>query len=149
MLTNFLAKVAWKRPIQGVREMCDVCDTTLFDIHWACNKCGFAVCAECYHSHSHDEANPDTDENKWLTCSANRHEHEPETLMITQIIPSDGNIVQLIISCNTCKIRIFWNICSVKSYPFYLARSKYLCIIPLIACVLSKLPDLRIGSNLI
>lgn len=86
-----LAKVAWKRPIQGVREMCDVCDATLFDIHWACQKCGFAVCADCYRSHSStDGASPVPDENRWLTCSANRQEHEPETLMITQIVPSDG-----------------------------------------------------------
>lgn len=40
--------VAWKRVIQGVREMCDVCETTLFNYHWACGKCGFVVCIDCY-----------------------------------------------------------------------------------------------------
>ena len=40
--------VAWKRVVQGVREMCDVCETTLFNIHWACSKCGFVVCIDCY-----------------------------------------------------------------------------------------------------
>lgn len=45
----FLAKVvAWKRVVQGVREMCDVCETTLFNYHWACGKCGFVVCLDCY-----------------------------------------------------------------------------------------------------
>ena len=34
--------------IQGVREMCDVCDTTLFNMHWCCHKCGFVVCIDCY-----------------------------------------------------------------------------------------------------
>lgn len=40
--------VAWKRVVQGVREMCDVCETTLFNYHWACGKCGFVVCIDCY-----------------------------------------------------------------------------------------------------
>lgn len=40
--------VAWKRVVQGVREMCDVCETTLFNYHWVCAKCGFAVCIDCF-----------------------------------------------------------------------------------------------------
>lgn len=40
--------VAWKRVVQGVREMCDVCETTLFNYHWTCGKCGFVVCIDCY-----------------------------------------------------------------------------------------------------
>lgn len=40
--------VTWKRVVQGVREMCDVCETTLFNIHWVCHKCGFVVCIDCY-----------------------------------------------------------------------------------------------------
>lgn len=40
--------VAWKRVVVGVREMCDVCDTTLFNYHWVCEKCGFVVCIDCY-----------------------------------------------------------------------------------------------------
>lgn len=34
--------------MRGVREMCDVCETTLFNIHWVCRKCGFGVCLDCY-----------------------------------------------------------------------------------------------------
>lgn len=46
---NFIDKtIAWKRVVQGVREMCDVCETTLFNFHWACGKCGFVVCLDCY-----------------------------------------------------------------------------------------------------
>ncbi|KAH8027750.1 hypothetical protein HPB51_009417 [Rhipicephalus microplus] len=26
--------ILWKRVVQGVRELCDVCDTTLFNTHW-------------------------------------------------------------------------------------------------------------------
>lgn len=40
--------IAWKRVVQGVREMCDVCETTLFNFHWACGKCGYVVCIDCY-----------------------------------------------------------------------------------------------------
>ena len=40
--------MAWKRAVRGVREMCDVCETTLFNIHWVCRKCGFGVCLDCY-----------------------------------------------------------------------------------------------------
>ncbi|XP_009873526.1 PREDICTED: lysine-specific demethylase 3A-like, partial [Apaloderma vittatum] len=41
-------QVAWKRAVRGVREMCDVCDTTIFNLHWVCSKCGFGVCVDCY-----------------------------------------------------------------------------------------------------
>ena len=42
--------IAWKNVVQGVREMCDVCETTLFNFHWACGKCGYVVCIDCYKS---------------------------------------------------------------------------------------------------
>uniref|UniRef100_A0A182SPQ9 Uncharacterized protein n=1 Tax=Anopheles maculatus TaxID=74869 RepID=A0A182SPQ9_9DIPT len=40
--------IAWKQAVHGVREMCDVCQTTLFNHHWVCSKCGFVVCIDCY-----------------------------------------------------------------------------------------------------
>ena len=42
--------VAWKRAVAGVREMCDACATTVFNIHWVCEKCGFGVCPDCFRS---------------------------------------------------------------------------------------------------
>ncbi|KAL7059978.1 hypothetical protein AAHC03_010150 [Spirometra sp. Aus1] len=45
--------VAWKRPVQGVREMCDVCETTMFNSHWVCTKCGYSVCSACYFAKSY------------------------------------------------------------------------------------------------
>ncbi|CAJ0952941.1 unnamed protein product [Ranitomeya imitator] len=42
------AKIAWKRAVRGVREMCDACEATLFNVHWVCQKCGFVVCLDCY-----------------------------------------------------------------------------------------------------
>jgi len=38
----------WKRMVDHVREMCDVCATTVFNYHWTCDNCGFMVCPECF-----------------------------------------------------------------------------------------------------
>ncbi|XP_058504984.1 lysine-specific demethylase 3B isoform X1 [Solea solea] len=84
-------KVAWKRAVRGVREMCDVCETTLFNIHWVCRKCGFGVCLDCYRLRR-NRPREDVDEGSedevfaWLKC-AKGQPHEPQNLMPTQIIP--------------------------------------------------------------
>ncbi|KAH9518478.1 Lysine-specific demethylase 3A [Bulinus truncatus] len=83
------AKIVWKRAVMGVREMCDVCDTTLFNMHWVCQKCGFVVCLDCYKVRIKDSKKALTDD-KWLTCSANRQAHKASEMMLTQIIPSDA-----------------------------------------------------------
>ncbi|KAK3535412.1 hypothetical protein QTP70_016780 [Hemibagrus guttatus] len=87
-------KVAWKRAVRGVREMCDVCETTLFNIHWVCRKCGFGVCLDCYRlrkSQPCDDVDDSSDEEvfSWLKC-AKGQPHEPQNLMPTQIIPGTG-----------------------------------------------------------
>lgn len=97
---HFPAKMAWKRAVQGVREMCDVCDATLFNVHWVCEKCGFAVCIDCFrmrsfirereHCRDEDCRMCEHHKRKWLTCSANRQAHETNQLTMAQIIPSDG-----------------------------------------------------------
>ncbi|XP_030635590.1 lysine-specific demethylase 3B isoform X2 [Chanos chanos] len=84
-------KVAWKRAVRGVREMCDVCETTLFNIHWVCRKCGFGVCLDCYRlrrTRPPEEADegPEDEVFSWLKC-AKGQPHEPQNLMPTQIIP--------------------------------------------------------------
>jgi hypothetical protein len=70
--------VAWKRVVQGVREMCDVCEATLFNKHWACGKCGFVVCIDCYRTRTSGEAaagdteadsSRDRDRFSWLFCT--------------------------------------------------------------------------------
>ena len=48
LFLSLSAKIAWKRAVRGVREMCDACEATLFNIHWVCQKCGFVVCLDCY-----------------------------------------------------------------------------------------------------
>lgn len=81
--------------MQGVREMCDVCETTLFNYHWACGKCGFVVCIDCYKARKYgevkiwSEGTRDRDDFFWLFCT-NRASHEQEKLMLTQIIAGDS-----------------------------------------------------------
>ncbi|XP_062331946.1 lysine-specific demethylase 3B isoform X2 [Osmerus eperlanus] len=84
-------KVAWKRAVRGVREMCDVCETTLFNIHWVCRKCGFGVCLDCYRLRRNKpqedvDEGPEDEVFSWLKC-AKGQPHEPQNLMPTQIIP--------------------------------------------------------------
>ncbi|XP_054167428.1 lysine-specific demethylase 3B-like [Oppia nitens] len=87
--------ITWKRVVQGVREMCDVCETTLFNIHWVCDKCGFVVCIDCYKARKvgsiKEDMCPakDRDGFQWLLCN-NRQQHEPQRLEVTQIIAASA-----------------------------------------------------------
>ena len=74
--------------------MCDVCDATLFNHHWACGRCGFVVCVDCYRSRLNPGPGParvwgdcekDRDSFSWLLCTT-RQQHELQRLMLVQII---------------------------------------------------------------
>ncbi len=80
----------------GVREMCDVCDSTLFNHHWACARCGFVVCVDCYRSRREGrsgrtwgDSEKDRDSFSWLLCTT-RQQHEVERLMLVQIIAGNA-----------------------------------------------------------
>eukprot|EP00069_Balaena_mysticetus_P009216 bmy_20088T0 len=80
-------QVAWKRAVKGVREMCDVCDTTIFNLHWVCPRCGFGVCVDCYRmKRKNCQQGAAYKTFSWLRCVKSQI-HEPENLMPTQIIP--------------------------------------------------------------
>ncbi|OWK10484.1 KDM3A [Cervus elaphus hippelaphus] len=80
-------QVAWKRAVKGVREMCDVCDTTIFNLHWVCPRCGFGVCVDCYRmKRKNCQQGAAYKTFNWLRCVKSQI-HEPENLMPTQIIP--------------------------------------------------------------
>ncbi|XP_028939168.1 lysine-specific demethylase 3A [Ornithorhynchus anatinus] len=80
-------QVAWKRAVRGVREMCDVCDTTIFNLHWVCPRCGFGVCVDCYRMKKKSLHQGGVYKTfSWLKCVKGQV-HEPESLMPTQIIP--------------------------------------------------------------
>ncbi|XP_054716696.1 lysine-specific demethylase 3B-like [Uloborus diversus] len=89
--------ITWKRIVQGVREMCDVCYTTIFNIHWVCPICGLAVCIDCYkmrkqgiRSIEDEEDRPrNRDEYKWLLCTQ-KELHVQENMVMAQIIPGQA-----------------------------------------------------------
>ena len=89
-------KVVWKKAVKGVREMCDVCKTTLFNHHWTCGRCGIYICLDCYKFRVgglvKDQPPLDssfTDEYNWPLCT-NSEEHKIEKLMLAQIIPKNA-----------------------------------------------------------
>ena len=109
----FVGEVTWKRPLLRVREMCDVCSTTLFNIHWTCSLCGYCACIDCFREvavpvHSggqYDEsvADPRAREvastqtqaaagRRWSICTIAHYPHDPDKMKLTHIIPSDGII---------------------------------------------------------
>lgn len=109
-------KILWKKNIHGVREMCDVCKTSLFNHHWFCGKCGFAVCIDCFGIDDlFGTLNKQYSKKKWLSCS-NKEEHKADKLSITHIIPGDSlnKIWQTMHSvCETFNIHLNC-ICSFK-----------------------------------
>ncbi|KAM4867767.1 lysine-specific demethylase 3A isoform 2-T4 [Thomomys bottae] len=114
-------QVAWKRAVKGVREMCDVCDTTIFNLHWVCPRCGFGVCVDCYRmKRKNCQQGAAYKTFSWLRCVKSQI-HEPDNLMPTQIIPGKalydvGDIVH--------SIRAKWGIkancpCSNRQFKFF------------------------------
>ncbi|KAL6477872.1 hypothetical protein MHYP_G00137070 [Metynnis hypsauchen] len=79
------SQVLWKRAVRGVREMCDACEATLFNMHWACHKCGFVVCMDCYKARERKSAK-DKELYTWVRCVKNQP-HDIKNLMPTQIVP--------------------------------------------------------------
>uniref|UniRef100_A0A9J7XRB8 JmjC domain-containing protein n=1 Tax=Cyprinus carpio carpio TaxID=630221 RepID=A0A9J7XRB8_CYPCA len=78
-------QIMWKRAVRGVREMCDACEATLFNMHWACHKCGFVVCMDCYKAREKKKAK-DKELYVWVRCVKNQP-HDFKNLMPTQIVP--------------------------------------------------------------
>ena len=107
--------VSWRRQHPGVREMCDVCSTTIFNIHLTCPTCGIMVCHDCYTARldgtrymtSGNLSRPyrtrrrllrsavDLDVNLWPLC-LERRPHQMERLMMTQMSP--GNIQDTVVT---------------------------------------------------
>ncbi len=48
MREKFKNGIIWKRLINGIRELCDLCKTSIFNGHLACLECGYSVCLNCY-----------------------------------------------------------------------------------------------------
>ena len=88
--------IVWKPAVKGVREMCDVCKTTLFNHHWICGRCGLFVCLDCYRfrksgqikEENQLEANSLKDEYNWPFCNTGES-HQIRKLLMAQIIPKN------------------------------------------------------------
>lgn len=94
------AKLAWKRAVRGVREMCDACEATLFNMHWVCQKCGFVVCLDCYKAKER-RSSKDKELYGWLKCVKGQP-HDHKHLMPTQIIPGTV-LTELVTSMHTLR----------------------------------------------
>lgn len=101
----------WKRPIDRVLEICDLCSTTLFNYHFICTKCGLSLCVDCV-----NEQNKALDETH---CTVKDHTHTFDEFCLTQIIPSDCmNKLQRMLH----DITEAWGIehdCQVKTEPIF------------------------------
>ncbi|KAE9522545.1 hypothetical protein AGLY_017066 [Aphis glycines] len=88
--------ITWKKAVNSVREVCDVCFTTIFNYHWTSTKCGFRVCIDCVKARlngSSKSPNAATMTKKdtfmWMTCNS-EHTHDVARLMLAQIVVSDS-----------------------------------------------------------
>lgn len=87
--------VVWKKCVNGVRELCDVCKTSIFNHHWSCGKCGFVVCVDCFrnkldgNSQFKKISSIRCGKKIWLLCS-DQVEHRVDQLSITQILAGDS-----------------------------------------------------------
>lgn len=84
-------EIAWKRSVLQVREICDVCDTSVFNIHWTCSHCGTCVCIDCFNERRDGISRwkPKTKSDKeerdmhfWLKCQR-REVHDMKLVQMT------------------------------------------------------------------
>ena len=125
--------VIWKRLHPKVREMCDVCSTSLFNAHFTCTECGIIVCMDCHQVRLKGNLayqgsatsvtyksrkrlyRKDFDSHYWPFCKEQGNEHQPEKLILTQIICGDilketaekvhetKTRLNMSLDCNCCK----------------------------------------------
>ncbi|XP_032890165.1 probable JmjC domain-containing histone demethylation protein 2C isoform X2 [Amblyraja radiata] len=128
------AKLAWKRAVKGVQEMCDACEATLFNIHWVCQKCGFVVCLDCYEAKERRGSKAVKEIYVWLKCVKGQV-HDPKSLMPTQIIPGSvltdiGKVVH--------SIKDSWNISAGYFKEQNVQPSKLSTTNGVLQCVLNR-----------
>lgn len=122
--------IIWKKNIKGIRELCDVCQTTIFNYHWSCLTCGFVVCVDCIR-YKLGRNKPSTgsimfkqDNPIWFICT-NRKEHQFDQLTITQILTNDSlNYISLLMH----NVSIVHNIplnCNCISIPKHSSRRSF------------------------
>ncbi|RVE60017.1 hypothetical protein OJAV_G00194630 [Oryzias javanicus] len=133
------AKMAWKRAVRGVREMCDACEATLFNIHWVCQKCGFVVCLDCYKAKER-KSSKDKELYVWLKCVKGQP-HDHKHLMPTQIIPGTA-LTELVTSMHFLRDKH-----SIKSYCSCTSKQNALNKLPVTNGVSQVLQNVLNHSN--
>ena len=121
----------WKRLQYKVREMCDVCSTSLFNAHFTCTECGIIVCIDCHevrckgglqyqgssgtYKSRRKISRQNYDQHFWPFCKENGNVHQPEKLILTQVICGDvlkdmydrvhklKKKMNMKLDCNCCK----------------------------------------------
>ena len=86
-----LGRSAWKKHVYQARELCDVCETTIFSSHFLCDACSYTVCTKCFELKSEL---PETEQDMckefmWRYCAKKKKKHKPSDLMVAEIIPHD------------------------------------------------------------
>lgn len=99
--------IIWKRLIDQVIEICDLCSTTLFNYHLICTKCGLSLCIDCA-----NEKNPKISN---AQCSIKDEVHTYEDLHLTQIIVGDSlSILQRMLH-DICRLWKIDHHCKLKT----------------------------------
>ncbi|KAF0025000.1 hypothetical protein F2P81_021881, partial [Scophthalmus maximus] len=132
-------KLAWKRAVRGVREMCDACEATLFNIHWVCQKCGFVVCLDCYKAKER-RSSKDKELYGWLKCVKGQP-HDHKHLMPTQIIPGTV-LTELVASMHSLRDKH-----DIKSHCACINKQSFLTKLPAINGVSQVLQNVLNHSN--
>lgn len=88
-------QVLWKPFVEQQREMCDKCQTSLFNVHWVCEKCGLAICIDC------KEENENRKAEDIMPCSNGETTHDLNNLSLTEFIPRNvlKNFVEKLVNC--------------------------------------------------
>lgn len=142
--------IAWKRSVYLVREICDVCDTSVFNYHWTCVHCGTYVCIDCYEEREEGTSRwkpktkvdkEDRDNFFWLKC----HNQSGHDLMLTQMT-TGSSLISL--NQNLHKVCESRNItqncgCSLKSKNCLRVQSKKILLDQPIKPLQSTNADIR------
>lgn len=82
--------IIWKRLIDHVSEICDICSTTLFNYHFICSSCGMTACVDCVNEHiANKEIFEVNCSKKYRDGDRDKSGHYVEDLSLTQIIVAD------------------------------------------------------------
>ena len=71
----------WKRQMSNTRELCDICNTAIFNGHYGCTKCGLAVCLECMNNRLRIESERETMVEATPSPSATVYYHKTKLLL--------------------------------------------------------------------